>query len=261
MFRFSLSLFAAVSLLAQDTMHDAPAALENGSVKAALRSDTIVDRNIFSMPPHVLMAHTHQFNHVLRVNNPGRPVSQILLGPADEIRVRLSSGQPLVVTQQNVPGAGGAVQGHAAIAGTRLTRDPRSHRDVDTKLAAKGHNETPNWMWVFTAPSGTLWRPVGPDTDASISTKVLNTGTPTNHSANAQTVRYQLFNGADGNITMQRLEVWSQGQKKQGTPTVELGPNASVYLCENRRIAGRVMSACMTVLPNQQSGTNNPLPN
>lgn len=261
MLRTFLLLLAALTLSGQDTMHDAPAALENGSVKAILRSDTIVDRNIFAMPPHVLMAHTHQFNHLLRVVNPGRPASQILLGPADEIRVQLSSGQGLVVNQRDVPGAGGAVQGHAAIARTRLSRDPRTHRSVEAQLATKGHNETPNWMWVFTAPAGWQWRPAVPETDASITAKVLSTGTPTNHSANAQTVSYQLFNGADGGMTMQRLEVWSQGQKKPGTPTLELGPKASVYLCENRRISGKVVSACSNVLPNQKSGTNTPLPN
>ena len=261
MLRFSLSLLAALTLSAQDTMHDAPAALENGSVKAILRSDTIIHRDFFPMADNVLMAHTHQFSHILRIVNPGKPVSQIVLQTSDQIVLRLTNNAVLSITQQDVPGAGAAVRGHAAITSKRLSRDATALREIDAALAARGHYETPHWMWVIAAPANWNWRPAPPDNEVTIRTKIQNTGNSSNHSANAQPITYQLFNGADGNFTMRTVEIYTRGQKRPRLPAIELSSKGSIYLCENRRISGKVTSACTSPISSQKGGNSNSLPN
>ena len=251
-----LFVAAGMAALAQDTMHDAPVALGNGSVRATMRTDTLIDRTALSMQPHELMAHTHQFEHTLRITNPGKPIITISLKVNDVIEVKLSTGALLTVQQKTIPGSGGHVQGHAALAQKGVAGGRRNPRDVAAWLAINGHNESPDRMWVVAGPVGSTWAGTV-DSDTAITGKIQATGTPSNHRHGAKYVTYQLAISGNTSVLMSSLKVLPNGHQAGNARTVELAGNGSFLICENRRKDGKVRAECFEALPGG-GGTQNP---
>jgi hypothetical protein len=244
----------SAALSAQESSHDAPLELTNGTVHAFFRTDTLIDRRLaqtaFGQTANQIFQHTHRFGHTVRVSMAGLPDILLPMSATEQLHFQLSGNRGFItVVPQEKAGIGGLVAGHAAQAGggpaVGIPSDglPLERQKVLIKGGSaaltgklqKSDRHSIDTVWVVQAPTGYSWVPQQSKTEAIVGAEIAATAKHPNHKiakANARRIEYRLKDSSNQtNFFMERLFISNNGNRVGSG--LCLPPDARVVICEN----------------------------
>ena len=256
--------FGTVS--AADSSHDAPLEILNNSVHAFLRTDTLIDRTLYTTPANQLLQHTHAYDHTLQVFTHSRHVHDVKMSPTDELHFRLTGrrrlwgllpgpfiGYMTVKPDYSRQGVGKLVPAHAAKLRESSARcaetSGRALADCVEANTDAANKASFDLVWIIEGPSGYKWVAQGGKNDSDVSAAIAATGKQPSHDLakkNASKIEYRLETATgEFDFFIRRFHVVPKGGAPNGHG-YELSIGSRVVVCENVYDSGKgtALPAC-----------------